>query len=41
MRAMAGRARDPWDRAEAERTVQMAERFLAAQAATLRRTGDR
>ncbi len=34
--ALAGRARDPWDRAEAERTARMAERFIAAQGATLR-----
>lgn len=36
MGAMAGRARDPFDRAEAERTATMAERFVAAQAATVR-----
>jgi hypothetical protein len=41
MRAMAGRARDEWDRAEARRTVQMADRYLVAQAATLRLTGER
>ncbi|MDP9365700.1 MAG: redoxin domain-containing protein [Chloroflexota bacterium] len=39
MQAMAGRARDPWDRAEAERTMRMAEGFLAAQGATTRATG--
>jgi len=33
---LAGRARDPFDRAEAERTSAMAERFMAAQAATRR-----
>jgi uncharacterized protein HemX len=38
MQAMAGRARDPWDRAEAERTAKMAERYLAAQGATARAT---
>jgi hypothetical protein len=37
--ALAGRARDPVDRAEAERTAEMAERFIAAQGATLRVTG--
>ncbi len=39
MQAMAGRARAPWDKIEAERTSKMAERFIAAQAATLRLTG--
>ena len=34
--ALAGRARDPFDRAEAERTSRMAERYVAAQGATLR-----
>ena len=37
--ALAGRARDPFDRAEAERTSKMAERFMAAQGSTLRVTG--
>lgn len=36
MQAMAARARDPFDRAEAERTSRMAERYIAAQGATLR-----
>ncbi len=36
MQAMAGRARDPFDKAEAERSRAMAERFIAAQGATLR-----
>ena len=36
MQAMAGRARDPFDKAEAERTSAMAERFMTAQGATLR-----
>jgi len=35
---LAGRARDPFDRAEAERTSAMAERYLTAQAATRRVT---
>ena len=35
-RALAARARDPWDKAEAERTSAMAERFMVAQGATLR-----
>ena len=35
---LAGRARDPFDRAEAERTSAMAERYIAAQAATRRLT---
>lgn len=39
MEAMAGRARDPFDRAEAERTATMAARFIAAQGATMRVTG--
>ena len=34
--ALAGRARDPFDKAEAERTSRMAERYIAAQGATLR-----
>jgi len=34
--ALAGRARDPVDKAEAERTSRMAERYIAAQGATLR-----
>ncbi len=34
--ALAGRARDPFDKAEAERTCRMAERYIAAQGATLR-----
>ena len=34
--ALAGRARDPFDQAEAERTSRMAERYIAAQGATLR-----
>ena len=37
--ALAGRARDPVDRAEAVRTLEMAKRFLAAQGTTLRVTG--
>ncbi len=36
MTAMAGRARDPFDRAEAERTATMADRYMAAVAATRR-----
>ena len=36
MQAMAGRARDPWDRTEAERTARMAERYIAAKGATMR-----
>lgn len=36
--ALAGRARDPFDKSEAERTAKMAERFIAAQGATLRAT---
>jgi hypothetical protein len=36
MQAMAARARDDWRRAGAERTQNMAERYLAAQGATLR-----
>jgi hypothetical protein len=35
---LAARVRDPFDRAEAERTSMMAERFIAAQGATLRAT---
>lgn len=38
MMALAGRARDDFDRSEAERTAKMAERFIAAQGATLRVT---
>lgn len=34
--ALANRARDPFDRDEAQRTAKMAERFIAAQAATRR-----
>ncbi len=34
--ALADRARDPFDKAEAERTSRMAERYIAAQGATLR-----
>jgi len=34
--ALAERARDPFDKAEAERTSKMAERYVAAQGATLR-----
>jgi peroxiredoxin len=41
MQAMAARARDAWDRAEAERTGKMAERYVAAQGATRRATADR
>jgi len=41
MQAMAVRARDAWDRAEAERTGKMAERYVAAQGATRRVTADR
>jgi hypothetical protein len=37
--ALAARARDPVDKAEAERTAKMAERFIAAQGATLRLVG--
>jgi hypothetical protein len=37
--ALAGRARDPVDRAEAARTLEMAKRVIAAQGATLRVTG--
>lgn len=36
MIAMAGRARDPFDREEAERTKRLAERFIEAQGTTLR-----
>ena len=39
--ALGGRARDPFDRAEAERTSRMAERYVAAQGDTLRATGGR
>ncbi len=35
-KALADRARDPIDKAEAERTSRMAERYVAAQGATLR-----
>ncbi len=35
-KALADRARDPFDKAEAERTSRMAERYIAAQGATLR-----
>ena len=35
-KALAERARDPFDKAEAERTSRMAERYVAAQGATLR-----
>ncbi len=35
-KALADRARDPFDKAEAERTSRMAERYVAAQGATLR-----
>ena len=41
MKAMTARARDPFDRAEAERTLRMAERYVAAQGATLRVTTTR
>ena len=41
MQAMAARARDAWDLAEAERTGKMAERYVAAQGATRRVTADR
>ncbi len=41
MQAIAVRARDAWDRAEAERTAKMAERYVAAQGATRRVTADR
>lgn len=34
--ALSERLKDPWDRAEAERTMRMAERFIAAQGATRR-----
>jgi hypothetical protein len=40
-RALAERARDPIDKAEAERTSKMAERYVAAQGATARATADR
>lgn len=40
MGAMAARSRDAWDRAEAERTGRMAERYIAAQGATRRVTAD-
>lgn len=39
--ALAGRARDPVDKVEAERTSRMAERYVAAQGATLRVAGER
>ncbi len=39
MQALAGRTRDPWDRSEAERSLRMAERYVAAQGATRRVTG--
>lgn len=39
MQALAARARDPWDRGEAERSSRMAERYVAAQGATRRVTG--
>ena len=39
MQAMAQRARDPWDKREAERSARMAERYVAAQGATRRLTG--
>ena len=39
MQAMAARARDPWDRGEAERSSRMAERYVTAQGATRRATG--
>lgn len=39
--ALAERARDPFDRSEAERTAMMAERFLAAHGATQRLTATR
>ncbi len=39
--ALSGRARDPFDQAEAERTSQMAERYIAAQGATMRLMNDR
>ena len=38
MQAMSARARDPWDRDEAERSSRMAERYVAAQGATRRVT---
>ncbi len=41
MQAMAARARNAWDLAEAERTGKMAERYIAAQGATRRVTADR
>ena len=40
MAAMANRARDPFDQAEAARTAAMAERFMAALGATRRPGGD-
>jgi hypothetical protein len=36
MVAMAGRARDPYDKSEAERTSKLAEHYIAAQDATMR-----
>lgn len=39
MTAMAGRARDPFDQAEAERTATMVDRYMAAVAA-MRRISD-
>ncbi len=39
MQAMAQRARDPWDKHEAERSARMAVRYVAAQGATRRLTG--
>jgi len=41
MQAMAVRSRDAFDREEAERTAKIAERYLAAQGATLRLTAGR
>lgn len=36
MVALAGRARDPYDKSEAERTSKLAESYIAAQGATMR-----
>ncbi len=40
-KALADRARDPFDKEEAERTSRMAERYIAAQGATLRLVNQR
>lgn len=41
MKALANRARDPFDRAEAERTAAMAERYMEAVGATRRVSNER